>query len=245
MKAGSSGAGPQTPAGGQAPLDPPKAASGLPEGSVGWLHEAGRIFGRYHLRSAFRIRVHGRERMPTTGPVLVIANHSSMIEPQLIFGMLPRRSAFLVKAELFDLLNGLAGKFLVAIGQIPVKRGAIDRKPLMTAAGVLKDGGVVGIFPEGTRGAGDVGAAERGAAWLVRASGATVLPVATRGTLKPADGKRRWRPRVDILVGEPFTPKVGPGKTGLDQGTEELRGELAALVKTLDDWRTENGFGSP
>ncbi|NBH04763.1 1-acyl-sn-glycerol-3-phosphate acyltransferase, partial [Amycolatopsis sp. SID8362] len=105
--------------------------------------------------------MHGRERMPGGGPVVVIANHSSMVEPQLIFGMLPRRSAFLVKAELF---KGLAGKFLLAIGQIPVKRGEIDRKPLMTAVGVLKDGGVVGIFPEGTRGDGDVGAAERGAA---------------------------------------------------------------------------------
>ncbi|MGW5724000.1 lysophospholipid acyltransferase family protein [Amycolatopsis sp. NPDC003865] len=217
-------------------------ADGLPAGSVGTLHDAGRVFARYYLRSAFRIRVHGRERLPATGPVLVIANHSSMIEPQLIFGMLPRRSAFLVKAEMF---GGIVGRFMLAIGQIPLKRGEIDRKPLMTAVGVLKDGGVVGIFPEGTRGAGDVGAAERGAAWLVRASGATVLPVATRGTRKPADGKRRWRPRVDILVGEPFTPKVGPGKTGLDQGTEELRGELAALVKTLDDWRSENGFGSP
>ncbi|GLY38655.1 1-acyl-sn-glycerol-3-phosphate acyltransferase [Amycolatopsis sp. NBRC 101858] len=217
-------------------------ADGLPEGSVAWLHEAGRVFARYHLRSAFRIRVHGRERMPATGPVLVVANHSSMIEPQLIFGMLPRRSAFLVKAEMF---GGIVGKFMRAIGQIPLKRGEVDRKPLMTAVGVLKDGGVIGIFPEGTRGAGDVGAAERGAAWLVRASGATVLPVATRGTRKPADGRRRFRPRVDILVGEPFTPKVGPGKTGLDQGTEELRGELAALVKTLDDWRTENGFVTP
>jgi 1-acyl-sn-glycerol-3-phosphate acyltransferase len=221
------------------------SGTGLPAGARGGLHDAGRVFARYHLRSAFRIRVHGRERMPAAGPVLVIANHSSMIEPQLIFGMLPRRSAFLVKAELFDAVGGLAGRFLLAIGQIPLKRGEIDRTPLMTAVGVLSGGGVVGIFPEGTRGAGDVGEAERGAAWLVRASGATVLPVATRGTLRPADGKRRWRPRVDILVGEPFTPKVGPGKTGLDQGTEELRGELAALVKTLDDWRAEHGFGTP
>jgi 1-acyl-sn-glycerol-3-phosphate acyltransferase len=46
-------------------------------------------------------------------------------------------------------------------------------------------------------------------------------------------------------VGEAFTPMVGPGRTGLDQGTEELRGELAALVKTLDDWRAENRIGSP
>ncbi|MFI5611401.1 lysophospholipid acyltransferase family protein [Amycolatopsis sp. NPDC051903] len=214
----------------------------LPEGAIGLLHDAGRIFARYHLRSAFRIRVHNRERMPATGPVVVIANHSSMIEPQLIFGMLPRRSAFLVKAEMF---KGAAGRFLRAIGQIPVKRGEIDRTPLITAVGVLKAGGVVGIFPEGTRGAGDVGAAEKGAAWLVRASGATVLPVATRGTLKPAGGKRRWRPRVDILTGEPFTPKVGPGRTGLEEGTEELRLRLAGLVKTLDDWRAGNGLGSP
>ncbi|MGW4487065.1 lysophospholipid acyltransferase family protein [Amycolatopsis sp. NPDC004368] len=214
----------------------------LPEGANGLLHDAGRVFARYHLRSAFRIRVHGRDRMPDVGPVVVIANHSSMIEPQLIFGMLPRRSAFLVKAEMF---KGAAGRFLRAIGQIPVKRGEIDRTPLVTAVGVLKAGGVVGIFPEGTRGAGDVGAAEKGAAWLVRASGATVLPVATRGTLKPADGKRRWRPRVDILVGDPFTPKVGPGRTGLEEGTEELRLQLAGLVKTLDDWRAENRIGSP
>ncbi|WIX75315.1 lysophospholipid acyltransferase family protein [Amycolatopsis carbonis] len=214
----------------------------LPEGAIGLLHDAGRVFGRYHLRSVFRIRVHGRDRMPDAGPVVVIANHSSMIEPQLIFGMLPRRSAFLVKAEMF---KGAAGWFLRAIGQIPVKRGEIDRTPLMTAVGVLKAGGVVGIFPEGTRGAGDVGVAEKGAAWLVRASGATVLPVATRGTLRPADGKRRWRPRVDILVGEPFTPKVGPGRSGLEEGTEELRLQLAGLVKTLDDWRAENRIGSP
>ncbi|MEV6899368.1 lysophospholipid acyltransferase family protein [Amycolatopsis sp. NPDC051372] len=214
----------------------------LPEGAIGLLHDAGRVFGRYHLRSVFRIRVHGRDRMPDAGPVVVIANHSSMIEPQLIFGMLPRRSAFLVKAEMF---KGASGWFLRAIGQIPVKRGEIDRTPLMTAVGVLKAGGVVGIFPEGTRGAGDVGVAEKGAAWLVRAAGATVLPVATRGTLKPANGKRRWRPRVDILVGEPFTPKVGPGRTGLEEGTEELRLQLAGLVKTLDDWRAENRIGSP
>ncbi|GAA3580208.1 lysophospholipid acyltransferase family protein [Amycolatopsis ultiminotia] len=214
----------------------------LPEGANGLLHDIGRLCGRYYLRPVFRIRVHGRDRVPAQGPVVLIGNHSSNVDPQLIIGMLPRRSAFLAKAELFA---GVGGRFLRAIGQIPVRRGEIDRAPLMTAVGVLKAGGVVGVFPEGTRGAGDVGAAERGAAWLVRASGATVLPIATRGTRKPADGKRRWRPRVDVLVGEPFTPKVGPGRTGLDQGTEELRGELAALVRTLDDWRGEHGFATP
>jgi 1-acyl-sn-glycerol-3-phosphate acyltransferase len=214
-------------------------AEGLPEGAVGWVHEFGRLLGRYWLRPAFKIRVHGVERVPRTGALVVIANHSSMVEPQLIIGMLPRRSAFLVKESLF---RGAFGRFLLQLGQIPVKRGEVDRKPLLTAVDVLKRGGAVGIFPEGTRGAGDVGNAQRGAAWLARSAGATVVPIATRGTLRPANGKRRFRPRVDILVGAAFTPEIGRGKTGLEEGTELLRSELAALVKTLDEWREEHVF---
>jgi 1-acyl-sn-glycerol-3-phosphate acyltransferase len=186
--------------------------------------------------------VHGVERVPRTGPLVVIANHSSMIEPQLIFGMLPRRSAFLVKDSLF---RGAFGNFLLRLGQIPVKRGEVDRKPMLTAVEVLRRGGAVGIFPEGTRGAGDVGHAQRGAAWLARSASALVVPIATRGTLRPADGKRRFRPRVDILVGEAFAPEIGRGKTGLEEGTELLRSKLAALVKTLDEWREQHGIQAP
>ena len=214
------------------------SAAGLPEGASGWLHDFGRlVIGRYCFRPAFRIRVHGRHRVPRTGPVLVIANHSSMVEPGVIFGMLPRRSVFLVKEEMF---TGFIGRFLRRIGQVPVRRGEPDRAPLLTTAKVLRDGGVVGVFPEGHRGAGDVTNAERGAAWLVRScgdNGVVVLPVATRGTLRPAGERRRFRPRVDVLVGEPFTVEVGKGRAGLEEGTERLRSELAALVSTLDETR--------
>jgi 1-acyl-sn-glycerol-3-phosphate acyltransferase len=213
--------------------------AGLPEGTSPWLHDLGRLIGRYGLRPAFRIHVHGAGRIPVTGPVVVIANHSSMVEPQLIFGMLPRRSVFLVKQEMF---GGVLGAFLRRIGQLPVRRGEPDRKPLLASVEVLRGGGLVGIFPEGTRGSGDVATAERGAAWLVRASGATVVPIATRGTLPPVDSRQRFRPRVDILVGEPFRVEVGRGRTGLQEATERLRGELAALVRALDDWRSAHGI---
>ncbi|RZQ60293.1 lysophospholipid acyltransferase family protein [Amycolatopsis suaedae] len=214
------------------------SGTGLPPGATPWLHDAGRVYARYYLRPAFAIRTHGVERVPRTGPLVVIANHSSMVEPQLLFGMLPRRSVFLVKEELF---RGMAGRFLRRIGQVPVRRGEPDRAPLLTAVSVLRDGGAVGVFPEGTRGAGDVANAERGAAWLVRASGATVLPVATRGTRRPEGRGRRFRPRVDILVGEPFTVDVGKGRAGLETATERLRGELAGLVGALDEWRSRHG----
>ncbi|MFD2416293.1 lysophospholipid acyltransferase family protein [Amycolatopsis pigmentata] len=213
------------------------SSAGLPEGSAPRLHDAARIVGRFCFRPAFRVRIRGLERVPRTGPVLLIANHSSMLEPPLIFGMLPRRSVFLVKEEMFA---GAVGWFLRRIGQVPVRRGEPDRAPLLTVAGVLRDGGLVGVFPEGTRGAGDVATAERGAAWLLRTSpGAVVIPVASRGTRRP-EGHRRFRPRVDVLIGEPFTVEVGKGRTGLEEATEQLRGELAALVRTLDEMRKLN-----
>ncbi|WP_425455412.1 lysophospholipid acyltransferase family protein [Amycolatopsis palatopharyngis] len=219
-------------------MDPAPVPAGvvaeLPEGSSRRLHDLGRRIARHVVRPAFRLRARGLERVPRSGPLVLIANHSTMIEPQLIFGMLPRRSVFLVKEELF---RGGLGWFLHRIGQVPIRRGVADRAPLLTAVAVLRGGGVVGVFPEGSRGAGDVASAERGAAWLVRTSGAVVLPVATRGTLRPEGTRRRFRPVVDLLVGEPFTVRVGRGRAGLEEATERLRTELACLVHTLDDER--------
>jgi 1-acyl-sn-glycerol-3-phosphate acyltransferase len=212
------------------------SSAGLPEGASGPLHDFGRGIGKVLFRPTFRVRVHGLERVPRTGPVLLIANHSSMVEPQLIFGMLPRRSVFLVKEEMF---TGALGWFLRRIGQVPIRRGTPDRAPLLTIARVLREGGLVGVFPEGSRGDGDVATAERGAAWLLRGTDAQVLPVAVRGTKRPAEGKRRFRPRVDVLVGEPFRVEVGKGRTGLSEATERLRGELAALVRELDEQRAQ------
>ena len=211
------------------------SGAGLPAGTSGLLHDVARIIGRYCFRPAFRVRVPGRNRVPRSGPVLVIAKHSSMLEAPVIFGMLPRRSVFLVKEEMF---TGAIGWFLRRVGQVSVRRGEPDRAPLLALTRVLREGGLVGVFPEGARGTGNVTKAERGAAWLVRAGGAVaVLPVATRGTLRPAEARRRFRPRVDVLVGEPFLLEVGKGRAGLERATERLRGELAALVRALDEMR--------
>ncbi|OLR91956.1 lysophospholipid acyltransferase family protein [Actinokineospora bangkokensis] len=207
----------------------------LPVGAKPWLHELGRVAGRLVHRPAFRVRWHHLERVPRTGPVVLVANHSSLVEPQLIFGMLPRRAVFLVKSELF---TGPLGWALRGLGQIPVRRGTPDRAPLMAAVRVLRGGGLVGVFPEGTRGAGDVDAAEQGAAWLVRTTGAVVLPVATRGTHRPPGARRRLRPVVDLLVGDPFDLAVGKGRTGLTTATETIRVRLADLVRELDGQRS-------
>ena len=205
--------------------------STLPAGAVPWLHDFARWLARWIHRPFYRIRVRHRGRVPVDGPVVLVANHSSLIEPQLLFGLVRRRMVFLVKSELS---RGVAGTAFRWIGQIMVRRGTADRGPLMAAVSVLRAGGLVGIFPEGTRGAGDVAHAEQGAAWLVRMTGAVVLPVATRGTHE----RHGFRPKLDILVGEPFELSVHRGRTGLVAATEEIRKHLAGLVRELDELRT-------
>jgi 1-acyl-sn-glycerol-3-phosphate acyltransferase len=208
--------------------------STLPAGAVPWLHDLARWIGTWLHRPMYRIRVRERHRVPATGPVVMVANHSSFIEPQVLFGLVRRRAVFLVKAELG---RGLVGRAFRCIGQITVRRGTADREPLMAAVGVLRAGGLVGIFPEGTRGSGDVAHAEQGAAWLVRMTGAVVLPVATRGTYRPPGARRGFRPKLDVLVGEPYRLSVQRGRTGLAEATEDIRKHLADLVRELDELR--------
>jgi 1-acyl-sn-glycerol-3-phosphate acyltransferase len=207
----------------------------LPSGAWPWLHDLARWIGSWLFRPFFRLQVHHRERIPDHGPVVMIANHSAAVDGPLLYGLLGRRAVFWVKQEMF---TGLVGWGLRRIGQLPVRRGEADRRPVTAAVAVLRGDGLVGVFPEGTRGSGEVAAAQHGAAWLARTTGARVLPVACRGTRRPDGAGRRWRPRVDIVVGEPLTVPPGGGRAGLTAATETLRAELAGMVRELDELRS-------
>ena len=209
----------------------------VPAGTVPWLFDLGRWIGRVPYAWQFRIRVHGRDRVPLSGGVVVVANHSSMADGPILFGVLPRRVTFLIKQEMFA--NAVVGYLLRKIGQIPVKRGEADRTALTSALSVLKAGGVIGVFPEGTRGDGGVTSAQNGAAWLAKTSGAVVLPVACRGTYQA----RGWRPQVDVLIGEPFHLPDGKGRAALGVATEQVRDRLATLVAELDGLRVSEVEG--
>jgi 1-acyl-sn-glycerol-3-phosphate acyltransferase len=213
-----------------------RAESGpdLPAGASPRLHDLARWVGTWWFRPVLRVRVHHAERIPADGPVVLVANHSALADGPLLIGLLGRRSVFLVKREMF---RGPLGWFLRRIGQLPVRRGEPDPAPLRAAVAVLRGGGVVGVFPEGTRGSGDVAAAHHGAAWLARAAGARVLPAVIRGTRRPPGSGRRFRRRVDVLIGVPLAIPPGGGRAGLAAATETVRAALAGLVAELDDLR--------
>ncbi len=211
------------------PEDP--AQEELPPGTWRWLQGFTRWIGTWCFYVGYRLRVRHRERIPATGPVVVVANHSAMVDGPLLYGLVGRRSSFLIKQEMF---RGPLGWVLPRIGQLAVRRGEVDRAPLLTAVRLLRHGGVVVVFPEGTRGTGDVASAQHGAAWLARAGGARMLPVAIRGTRRPAGSDRRFRPAVDVLIGQPFAVPPGKGRTALTTATTEIRNRLAVLVTELD-----------
>ncbi|MGS0684643.1 lysophospholipid acyltransferase family protein [Nakamurella sp. GG22] len=206
--------------------DPTPEASG-PKGM-----DRGRRIGITLGVLMYRMRVAGMSRVPATGPVVFVANHQNFMDGALLFGALPRRVSFLVKAEA---VKGPLGWLLVNVGQHAVVRGVPDREPLLRALAQLQAGGAIGIFPEGTRGAGNVESVFPGAGWLAARSGATVVPVAIRGTDRPAGRKRRrFRPEVHVLVGEAFAVQQGGGRKAVAAATEDIRTHLAALVATLD-----------
>ncbi len=180
----------------------------------------------------YRMHTRGMGRLPATGPIVVVANHQNFMDGAVLFGALTRRVSFLVKAEA---VKGPLGWLLINVGQYALVRGVPDREPLLKALAQLKAGGAIGIFPEGTRGAGNVETVFSGAGWLAARAGAAVVPVAIRGTNRPAGRKRRrFRPAVHVLVGEPFPVQQGGGRTTVTAATDAIREHLAALVATLD-----------
>lgn len=196
------------------------------------LAEGCRRFGLGLAHLLYEVKALHSERMPADGPVIVVSNHVGFLDGPMVFIFTPRPLRFLVKRSYFASLWGF---FLRITGQIPIDQNNADREALATARKTLAAGGGIGIFPEGTRGAGAVQTAQQGAAFLAQATGARIVPVAVLGT-KGTGGRDSWpklRAPLRIVIGEPFAlPKYSgvPGRERLRLSTEELRSRLASHV---------------
>lgn len=194
--------------------------------------DRGRRVGIAVSHTLYRMKVRGEENIPTTGPVVLVANHTTFMDGPVLFGRLPRRISFLVKAEV---LVGPLGWLLRTVGQYAIDRAAPQREVLLGALDQLKSGGVIGIFPEGQRTDGSVSQVFNGAGWLATRAGATVVPVAIRGTARTG-GRRmpRYRPTVHAVVGKSFDIPRGAGRTAINAATATIQHHLAELVADLD-----------
>jgi 1-acyl-sn-glycerol-3-phosphate acyltransferase len=178
-----------------------------PERVMGWW---GRAFVRL---GGFRVRVEGMERLPPGGAVLV-ANHQSVVDIPLLLSAFRRPVKFLAKRELGEI--PLFGKAMAAAGNLFVDRedprDAVQM--LREAAARVRCGGLIAVFPEGTRSAdGSIGEFKPGAFYLAQRSGAPVVPVYIDGGNRALPkGTFRFRP-ADLLVRvlPPLTAAEGAG----------------------------------
>ncbi|MFJ9246288.1 lysophospholipid acyltransferase family protein [Streptomyces sp. NPDC101776] len=177
-------------------------------------------------------RVLGSWKVPATGPVILAVNHSHNLDGPMVIGVAPRASHFLVKKEAFV---GPLGPFMRAVGQVEVDRSTADRTAVTRALDILKNGGVLGIFPEGSRGEGDFAALRAGLAYFAVRGGAPIVPVAVLGSSEQRGRLIKALPplrsRVDVVFGDPFDAGDGSGRRtrkALDEATERIQKQLAA-----------------
>jgi 1-acyl-sn-glycerol-3-phosphate acyltransferase len=151
-------------------------------------------------RLLFGYRVHGKEKVPSDGPLIVASNHSQYADPVLVCVAVPRRLQWMAKKQLFVFPFR---KFFEFIGSFPVDREGGGRSAIRAALAFLAEGWALGIFPEGThRSAGAFRGAKSGVVVLALRSGARVLPVHV-GKLPGPLSRLRGR-RLEIFVGEPL-----------------------------------------
>lgn len=205
------------------------------------------FLARSLVRLMGRPQVEGLAGLPREGPLIVIANHISNLDPPFVGGWLApalgRRPRFLAKDALF---KGIMGWFLRAQGVIPVRAGGRDVDAYRAAKAVLDRGGVMIVFPEGTRSRdGALQEPRPGVGSLATRSGVPVLPVGVsntdtllgRGRVLP-----RFGTRVKLRVGQPFVLTVDaqlPRRAALAAANDELMRRIAVLV----DERHRGRFG--
>ncbi len=171
-----------------------------------------RPLARAAVRRRLPVRVHGADLVPARGPVIFASNHVGAADGPLLAMFAPRPVHALTKDTIYA---GLLGGFLHASGQIPLDRFRPDPGAVKRCLRVLRDGGAVGIFPEGRRHGGELDRFHRGAAYFALVTGAPVVPVIMLGTREPGGHLNSLPPRggvVDIVFGAPhaFEPTPWP-----------------------------------
>jgi len=186
---------------------------------------------RFVVRRRISVTTHGTEHVPADGPVILASNHVGVADGPLLAIFSPRPVHALTKKEMFD---GRLGRFLLSSGQVPLDRFNSDPAAVKACLRVLRDGGVVGIFPEGSRGSGELHRFHRGAAYLALVSGAPIVPVIQFGTREPGAGSGALPKRgghVDMVYGPPHTFEAMPWprtKQAVEDASRTLRDVMHA-----------------
>lgn len=180
-----------------------------------------------YCKIVYRVKIIGKENVPKEGALLFCGNHRTYLDPPLITVTAGREMSFMAKEELKE--QALMRFLCFTFDGIWVKRDSKDIGSLKTAMKLLKTGGCIGIFPEGTRNGMEknAGKLKNGAAYMALKTGAKIVPIGIQGPAKPFSKNA-------IIYGEPLDfSKYASDKLDKDiedKVSEELKEQIIALT---------------
>ena len=177
------------------------------------------------------LRVEGLEHLPAQGPVILAANHFHFVDPPLLLAACPRQIEFVAGAQRPN-SPGWAQIFPKLWGYIPAFRGGYSRSTLTGAQEVLKQGGVLGIFPEGGSWAEFLRPARTGTAYISALTGAQLVPVSIIGGPELlAKGRSRVTLVFHPAMAAPVcTAKGQKRRAELDAWSDDLMAQIASVL---------------
>jgi len=186
-----------------------------------------------HALSDFTIEA--KENLPKEGPLLVIGNHFSFLDPVAVIGAVPYPIEYVGGFRMPNAPQSVT--WLASLyGFLPVRRGSVSRDTLYASRKVLQLKGVLGIFPEGGSWASFLRPARPGAAYLASSTPAKILPVGLDGLtdLFPML-KRRKRAKITVRFGRPFGPffvseRGESNRNRLEEIGHEMMRQIAFLI---------------
>lgn len=208
-----------------------------------------------YLRWAYRVKVEGAETFPMEGPVIVVANHTSFWDSFFVPLCVPRRVVFLAKAEYWD---SWRTRWLVkSLGMIPIRRDirAKSLAALETGIEFLKSGGVLGLYPEGTRSPdGRLYRGRTGVARLALGANSPVVPIGLTGSREMMPKGARFpklRGNVTVKFGPPMTfekySEMDNPRLALRSITDEIMFAIMGLTGQayVDEYATRGVAAQP
>jgi 1-acyl-sn-glycerol-3-phosphate acyltransferase len=193
--------------------------------------------GRLLISCLFKVSVSGKENLPANGPLIVVGNHTAVMEAVLLNIYTPWHIEMLGAADIPH--ERISQFFSDLYGFIPVNRGNVDRPALRMALSVLNQNGVLGIFPEGGIWEPGLMRAQTGVAWLSYRGNAPVLPIGFSGTYGSLETALKLkRPVLTMQIGKVIPPLERkpnlPRKTLFEDFSENVMVEVRKLILQTD-----------
>ncbi len=196
-----------------------------------------KILSTVTLKIFFGFTIKGRENIPKKPPYIIAGNHTSYLDPIVIGCAFPHKVRFMAKKELFE--SKFLSWLLRQLGVFPVNRETLDISSVKQSIQILKDNGVLGIFPEGTRSRdGRFRGVTKGVIGIAIKGRAPIVPVALRGTYEAwPPGKKFLKPhKIVIKIGKPIDflevfREDGKIVVDYEKGAEILTSKIKELLE--------------